>query len=724
MKTHDSSTQPSLRRPETGAVLVVVLLAMIALLGMGLTGLYLTSGSIQMSANINMRNQALYVAEAGIQAAKNLLNQPLPVNLNSLLAGNSPLTLSPVALPSSISDEPLSDPLNGCLGRDASGFKRGAVLRDEPGLGCRPDTSAYADCNYPTTIAHDEAPPDPNTMRPAPTQYMGKYTIFIRQDLAECRQGPGHFTQDTNGIVVIRSEGTASDNRTKVVIEATMSHNPVATLLPPTIAQTCTAGAAGCDDNSSVQQGITVAGNNLTPPTGGTTGGGGTGGTGTGTGGGGGTGTGTGTGGGGGGGTTSTGGNTSGNTIGCTPPKILCSGSCVTPNTNPNCGTCGTSCTSDQACCASGSTWTCDNIKTDNSNCGTCSTKCATGQTTCCNGSCCASCCNNVCCASGTCCNNACCVAGNVCAVNGASSKCCSTATPSLCGTSCVNTTNDPNNCGLCGTTCHAGYLCCNSGCVNVQADSAHCGSCAKACSSKQGCLNGTCTDCLKYAVQANRSCITIDGGSKVTGSIGQSSPKYSGGHNPCPNNCPSGNNKDDSPCVTGNMDFNVSPTYTTTSFPAPACTRDLGSVTLQNSSNKTISAGCYDYLTIDSGSTLSLKGGNYVVTGLNLNGGGTLHIIANGTGGGPVKLWVSSAPSLSSTVTVSTGNPNDFWLIYNGTSGDLNNNSTDKFTGVIFAPGTNVNLDYDVTGAVIAASITLNGSSSVTLAAKYCLLY
>ena len=172
-------------------------------------------------------------------------------------------------------------------------------------------------------------------------------------------------------------------------------------------------------------------------------------------------------------------------------------------------------------------------------------------------------------------------------------------------------------------------------------------------------------------------------------------------------------------------MDFGVSPTYTIHSFPAPACTKDLGSVTVQNSSTKTISAGCYDYLTIDSGSTLNLKGGNYVVTGgLNLNGGGTLNIIAIGTGGGPVKLWVGNAPSLSSKVTVSSGNPNDFWLIYNGTSGDLNNNSTDNFTGVIFAPGTNVNLDYKVTGAVIANSITLNGSSSVTLAAKYCLLY
>jgi len=278
-----------------------------------------------------------------------------------------------------------------------------------------------------------------------------------------------------------------------------------------------------------------------------------------------------------------------------------------------------------------------------------------------------------------------------------------------------VNTTNDPNNCGLCGTTCHAGYLCCNSGCVNVQADSAHCGSCAKACSSKQGCLNGTCTDCLKYAVQANRSCITIDGGSKVTGSIGQHSSKYSGGGNYCPNNCPNGSNKDASTCVTGSMDFGVSSAYNASSFPAPACTHDLG--TLAVGSSQTINAGCYDELSLNGG-TLTLNSGNYYIKGnLNLNGGATLHI--NGT----VKLWVGNAPSLSSAVTVQSGNPNDFWLIYNGT-GDVNNNTNNAFTGVIFAPAAGINLDYKVTGAVIGSTITLNGTSSVTLAAKYCLLY
>ena len=89
MRNNKPPTRPSLRRKEAGAVLVVVLLAMIALLGMGITGLYLTSGSIQMSSNINMRNQALYVAEAGIQTAKSVLNRTLAGNAaSSASAGN------------------------------------------------------------------------------------------------------------------------------------------------------------------------------------------------------------------------------------------------------------------------------------------------------------------------------------------------------------------------------------------------------------------------------------------------------------------------------------------------------------------------------------------------------------------------------------------------------------------------------------------------------------
>ena len=280
MKTDGSSKELSLRRPESGAVLVVVLLAMIALLGMGLTGLYLTSGSIQMSANINMRNQALYVAEAGIQTAKSVLNRTIAgmpgwsPNLSGMLAGTDPMGV-PVALPSGFADEIPNnsgmDPSDsGCLGSMGDGTPtRGAYVRDSAGFGCQSDLSTtlsqvYVNCNYPTAVAHNEAPPD-NSVSSAPTQYMGKYTLFIRQDLAECRLGA--FTVEnppptgtSNGIIVIRSEGVASDNRTKVVLEVTMSPNANATPVQTGIASVCPAGAAGCDDNASVQQGITVGG--------------------------------------------------------------------------------------------------------------------------------------------------------------------------------------------------------------------------------------------------------------------------------------------------------------------------------------------------------------------------------------------------------------------------------------------------------------------------------
>jgi Tfp pilus assembly protein PilX len=64
------------RTAERGAVLMVVLIAMVALLGLGMTGLFLTSGSIQMNTNINLRNQALLVAEAGVERARDVLNNP------------------------------------------------------------------------------------------------------------------------------------------------------------------------------------------------------------------------------------------------------------------------------------------------------------------------------------------------------------------------------------------------------------------------------------------------------------------------------------------------------------------------------------------------------------------------------------------------------------------------------------------------------------------------
>jgi hypothetical protein len=467
MKTHDSSTLPSLRRPQNGAVLVVVLLAMIGLLGMGLAGLYLTSGSIQMNSNINMRNQALYVAEAGIQTAKAILDRTVlgdstwQPDLNGMLAGIHSPSGAVVSTPAGYTDEipgragtDPSDP--GCSGKSSNGVAtRGAYLRDEDpppsGLGCETDPTmpvkpVYIDCNYPpkysgTTLAYKEEPTDPNAMSPAPTQYMGKYSLFIRQDLGECRMAGDSFITDRNGIVVVRSEGTASDNRTKVVLEVTMSTNPNVQILTQGIATVCPAGAAGCDDNASVQQGITVG-----PPAGGSGGGGGGGGT----------------------------GGTSGacsKTSDCPTGYTCCDGACMNATDNAKyCGTCQASCSGghccDNHCCASSGETCCNGSNgltcaasqsgTTNSSCGFCGTDCtATPTSSCCRSS---STGPYICVDESGDPNNC-----GGCGVTDAKFKC--SSTQSCCGGKCVDTSTDPNNCGKCGTSCGSGVPCCASQC-------------------------------------------------------------------------------------------------------------------------------------------------------------------------------------------------------------------------------------------------------------------
>lgn len=84
-----------------------------------------------------------------------------------------------------------------------------------------------------------------------------------------------------------------------------------------------------------------------------------------------------------------------------------------------------------------------------------------------------------------------------------------------LCGSTCVDLSNDVGNCGLCGKTCAEGMTCqqgmctcpagkveCAGRCVDLQTDIANCGMCGKTCSSDQVCVLGMCgcggekTDC------------------------------------------------------------------------------------------------------------------------------------------------------------------------------------------------------------------------------------
>ena len=93
------------------------------------------------------------------------------------------------------------------------------------------------------------------------------------------------------------------------------------------------------------------------------------------------------------------------------------------------------------------------------------------------------------------------------------------------CGGACVNTTNDPKNCGSCGATCSGGLDCANGtctvgcptgqmlcgvgSCVNTQNDYDNCGACAKQCQPGQVCSSGMCSQyCGTGLTSCGTSCV------------------------------------------------------------------------------------------------------------------------------------------------------------------------------------------------------------------------
>ena len=230
------------RHVERGAILVAVMLIMIVLLGLGMTGLFLTKSNVQMLTNTNLRNQALYVAEAGLERARDILNGAVSPDLTALLGGTGHTA--------NVHDE-IPNTLDSVYGLPIG---RGAILTNTAGV-------PLFRINYPTSVSHGEAVP--GNPRVVPNSLMGVYTVYIRNDTAECRMGK--FTVDGvaaggNQVVVVRSEGTASDGRTIVVLEMTMgiSANGPTQGGGGVAAVLCNSGKNSCDDNNSVLNNVVV----------------------------------------------------------------------------------------------------------------------------------------------------------------------------------------------------------------------------------------------------------------------------------------------------------------------------------------------------------------------------------------------------------------------------------------------------------------------------------
>lgn len=81
-----------------------------------------------------------------------------------------------------------------------------------------------------------------------------------------------------------------------------------------------------------------------------------------------------------------------------------------------------------------------------------------------------------------------------------------STCNFTVCGTLCIDTTGDDNNCGQCGNACQGGSTCansqcacsggmtlCNSVCTDTMSDNSNCGACNNPCGTTETCMSGTC---------------------------------------------------------------------------------------------------------------------------------------------------------------------------------------------------------------------------------------
>jgi hypothetical protein len=110
-----------------------------------------------------------------------------------------------------------------------------------------------------------------------------------------------------------------------------------------------------------------------------------------------------------------------------------------------------------------------------------------------------------------------------------------------LCGGSCVETQNDPANCGACGTACPAGQVCsagkcgvtclggstlCGTTCVQTQNDPANCGACGTACPTGQVCSTGKCgVTCLGGSTPCGGSCVQTQSDPNNCGACGTACP-------------------------------------------------------------------------------------------------------------------------------------------------------------------------------------------------------
>jgi hypothetical protein len=371
----------------------------------------------------------------------------------------------------------------------------------------------------------------------------------------------------------------------------------------------------------------------------------------------------------------------------CASPNLECSSGCV-PSDVHNCGTCGhdctdlphvsgpVSCTAGGACsfppsscapgwaaCGSDPDTGCETDLSQADHCGSCTTACSTDDP--------------------------------VCSGSGASYGCvsgCMAPTGTLCGGTCVDTTNNASYCGNCNTSCAgvtcgqpacAGSMCtftCNNGysacptaspteCVDEQDDPGNCGACANICppstngGGQPACNTGKCgltcnaglTACpVASPTECDDTTKDLDDcgscGNECTTSVANASPTCQ--NSQCGFTCDGGyqecNGDSCLPVADGNNGAFVSPGASGNCTEGSPC----GTIAAAIATGKTIiylDQGTYTGLVKLPASTLTIHGGWSYSGGnwTNCNGTNATSVIAAQTGSAPgdeEAVWTSGS--------------------------------------------------------------------------------
>jgi len=213
------------RRTERGITLVVTLLIIVALLGIGMAAIWMTSMGTRVATNLNSRQAALNAANAGIQHARQILNT-YQAQAATLCPTNAAFPWSCVLAGKTNAKDDLPT-LAGPLQRKGALVYDGTVPLDGlkyPQSNCAVDT----DCSGGALCIQQvcEGP-------------LGFYTVYARNDISDLNRAGNlasnpEFLKDTNFQVILRAEGRDPGNSATVVVEAAVSQlNTAVGVTPP-----------------------------------------------------------------------------------------------------------------------------------------------------------------------------------------------------------------------------------------------------------------------------------------------------------------------------------------------------------------------------------------------------------------------------------------------------------------------------------------------------------